>query len=605
MTSKVEFTKDDFFAAQWEHTTKDGQAYCYDSLLQSLERMSKQKRDENKVAEAEALNLLAIIASMRLKTSSINEPFEPLYIDYQRNQRSLLPLDLTENDLSFLESVLPEVNDSWLRARIADVLWIGRKPRVPKFAHIAIDAYSEHEIEFDTWIFDVKKCYARAIALCRQIKDFDRHSRIQKKLIKEAIKSDSKDFGLIVQVCKLLNDLALDATHEKAIAENLIRISELCRKKEDYILARDCLSIAAIKFTQLKQEGEKTDCLFQFAACFEEEADNIKGSQSFFANLLYSQATQAYRRIPRTRRKPLGVDEKINSLKLKISDTGVASLKDMAVIKTPVEDGRQMVEEAQKHVSEKELARDAVLYFTGVFGGFQRDKLFQDAKINMRSYLFMSLFGSTHLSRDGRVVARVPPASLSSDDESVNAKVVEKNALSIFTSECQIIVQATIIPALDQILKEHVIEKNLIIGACYHSPVVPDNREQILANALWAGFEYEFSNAVHLLCPQVEHIVRTQLNESGVNTRNVDDDGISSELGLGSLLELPQCEKVFGKDTTFELKAVFTHALGFNLRNDVAHGLLDDNSAYEISSIYAWWLVLKLVIRSITDQSSS
>lgn len=603
MTSKAEFTIDDFLASRWEHKAKDGQAYCYDSLLRSLERISKQKRDENKVAEAEALNLLAIIASMRLKTSSINEPFEPLYIDYQRNQRSLLPLDLTENHLSFLESVLPEVKDAWLKARIADVLWIGRKPRVPKFAHIAIDAYSEHEIEFDTWIFDVKKCYARAIALCRQIKDFDRHSRIREKLIREAIKSDSADFGLVLQICQFLNDQALDVDYEKPIAENLIRISDLRRAEGDYRFARECLSLSEIKLNQTKLEAERIDCLFQLALCFEEEADSIKGSQSSFANLLYTQATQAYRRIPRVHRDPLSIDQRIDDLKLKISDTGVASLKDMAVIKTPFAEGQQMADEAQNHVSGKESSRDAILYFTGVFIGFERDKLFQEAKVHMQSYLFTSMFGSTHISRDGRVVKRIPPASMTRNDESANAQVIEKNALSIFTSECQIIVQASIIPALEQILEEHSVERGLIVSACYNSPIVPENREQILANALWAGFEYEFSNAIHLLCPQVEHIVRTQLTKNGVNTRRVDDYGISSELGLSSLLELPQCDTILGKDMAFELKAVFTHPLGFNLRNEVAHGLLDDNSAYEVSSVYAWWLTLKLVVRSILNQA--
>ena len=60
----------------------------------------------------------------------------------------------------------------------------------------------------------------------------------------------------------------------------------------------------------------------------------------------------------------------------------------------------------------------------------------------------------------------------------------------------------------------------------------------------------------------------------------------------------------FGKDIIFELKAVFANALGPNLRNEVAHGLLDDNAASSIESIYAWWMVLRLIIRSIMGLSS-
>jgi len=418
-----------------------------------------------------------------------------------------------------------------------------------------------------------------------------------------ALESKTVDFAVAYQVCKFLSELSLDEDYEKPIAEKLIRISHERRSKKDFRFARECLLLAEIKFRQFKSEARQVDCQFQIALCFEEEADSIKGSHNSFANHLYTQAIQAYRRIKRAHRPPLKVDEKIESLKLKVSDTGKATFNDMAVIKTPVPEGRAMAEEARNHVSEKQSPRDAIIYFTGVFRGFEHDRLIQKAKGFMQTYLITSMLGSTHQSRDGRVVARVPPASFSGDKASANAQVIEKNVLMNFTHDCQILVQAHILPALNQILKEHSIERELLVSACYYSPIVPENREQTLANALWAGFEYEFSSAIHLLCPQVENIVRVQLANNGVNTKHVDVNGLSSEMGLGWLLEQPQCEEIFGKDMTFELKATFTHPLGFNLRNDVAHGLLDDNSAYEISSVYAWWLILKLVIRSILDQT--
>ena len=154
-------------------------------------------------------------------------------------------------------------------------------------------------------------------------------------------------------------------------------------------------------------------------------------------------------------------------------------------------------------------------------------------------------------------------------------------------------------PSLNQILLEHSIERELLVSACYLSPIVPENRHELLGYALWLGFEYEFGNAIHLLSPQIEHIVRTNLKEAGANTRRSDENGITNEIGLSSLLELTECKSVFGEDITFELKAIFSEALGFNLRNNVAHGLLDDNSACQISSVYAWWFTLKIVLKSI------
>ena len=51
----------------------------------------------------------------------------------------------------------------------------------------------------------------------------------------------------------------------------------------------------------------------------------------------------------------------------------------------------------------------------------------------------------------------------------------------------------------------------------------------------------------------------------------------------------------------FEMKAIFTDSISDNLRNNTAHGLLNDNSASSYGSVYAWWMTLKLVTRSLYD----
>ncbi|WP_426683422.1 DUF4209 domain-containing protein [Xanthomonas translucens] len=45
----------------------------------------------------------------------------------------------------------------------------------------------------------------------------------------------------------------------------------------------------------------------------------------------------------------------------------------------------------------------------------------------------------------------------------------------------------------------------------------------------------------------------------------------------------------------FELKAILWDPFGHNLRNELAHGLLDNGDCRTAASIYAWWLGLKLV----------
>lgn len=55
---------------------------------------------------------------------------------------------------------------------------------------------------------------------------------------------------------------------------------------------------------------------------------------------------------------------------------------------------------------------------------------------------------------------------------------------------------------------------------------------------------------------------------------------------------------VFGKDLAFELKSLLCDPFGPNLRNEVAHGLVDENTCHSPYAIYAWWLALRLTINT-------
>jgi hypothetical protein len=134
---------------------------------------------------------------------------------------------------------------------------------------------------------------------------------------------------------------------------------------------------------------------------------------------------------------------------------------------------------------------------------------------------------------------------------------------------------------------------------------VPQGRERLVGRALFCGYECDFASALHLLVPQVEQIVRCRLKARGVKTTHLDDDGIETEKALGALLDFPETAQIFGEDLTFELKALFCEAVGPNLRNAVAHGLLDYDACESSYSIYAWWLGLKLVVNTFWHAAQS
>jgi hypothetical protein len=66
---------------------------------------------------------------------------------------------------------------------------------------------------------------------------------------------------------------------------------------------------------------------------------------------------------------------------------------------------------------------------------------------------------------------------------------------------------------------------------------------------------------------------------------------------------MTETEDIFGAGMVMEMKAMLVVQGGPNLRNDVAHGLLDDNSAWSYSALYMWWFCLRLVTWPVIEMT--
>ncbi|CAI8741819.1 protein of unknown function [Methylococcus capsulatus] len=185
-------------------------------------------------------------------------------------------------------------------------------------------------------------------------------------------------------------------------------------------------------------------------------------------------------------------------------------------------------------------------------------------------------------------------AALTADDEiAIRAEMIRDYGILV-----SIVVQGDILPALEVLLLEHRLREIDFIALARSSPIVPKDRAGLFGKALFAGYERDFVTALHLLIPQIEHLVRVHLKQAGARTTNIDKNGIQNENGMSTLLELPEAVQVFGKDLTFELKSLFCDAFGPNLRNELAHGLLDEDGCNSPFAIYAWWLALQLIFNT-------
>nr|WP_279342576.1 DUF4209 domain-containing protein [Geotalea sp. SG265] len=171
--------------------------------------------------------------------------------------------------------------------------------------------------------------------------------------------------------------------------------------------------------------------------------------------------------------------------------------------------------------------------------------------------------------------------------------------------ELRFLVHGCIWPALEVLRLEHRVTEEAFVTLAANSPIVPPGRAVLFGKALFAGFDNDFITALHVLVPQIENLVRWHLKSRGIKTTNLDTNGIENENGLSTLAELPEMDKVFGEDFTFEVRALFCDSFGPNLRNEVAHGLLTSDSAQSEYSVYAWWFALRIIFRALLNSAQN
>ena len=542
-----------------------------------------------------SLFLLSNICSPMIDLESRNDPFQPFMT--WGNKRSFLPIDLIDEEILYLSSILDEDFPPILKARIADILWTYSKPKNKKHSEIAIENYISMDVFDDFFEPDVYVFWERTVMLAKQIKNSSLIEKIKSKLLNEIDHpSTNWDFHLL-KIIEIFDNTDLDKGLNHELAEKLLEKQKEFNHEKQFHIAEKYLESATKLFKKAGNAEDSCRSLAFLAQATENHGDYRKNESAMVANSFYKLALQRYREIPNLYRNTLQIDQKLDTVQDKITQSGLLITDELQLISTKQMNISELQEQSINHVKDKQTAFESLLYFSGV-SSCNFESIWKSTENNINNSPISSLFGATSVSLDGRKISSIPPLNGDNKDE-----VILKTAIKNFGIHMHLAVEGCILPALEQIQKEHLFPKEFLIQLCKLSAIVPDKREILVANALYQGFGWDFRSAIHLLAPQVENIVRQLLKQNGLVTTHTDQDGIENEMGLSSLVNMEQARGILGDDLWFELQAVFTDSLSANLRNEVGHGLLDDDTSNSLYSVYAWWMILRLVVRNVIPKS--
>lgn len=538
------------------------------------------------------LQVLAMVSSAMLNSEDWLEPFIPAM--QISGKRTVVPADFDADQVALLARIAPLVERDDLRARVADVAWFYGKRADVAMLDRAIDAYRAAPLTDIVWFSVGKDAWVRAFELAAR-RGPDGQARVQE--MSDALKAQvvagkvADNFRTVGFAETLRQHGRVDAAGRAEVLEALFALAAQA-SSETPRLSRH-LEREALAWLGRADAAAANSATERVARTYIAEADsriqtNPKAGALVEGHFL-EKAVAVLRTIPRSYRLENGLDGLIDDLRIRLRESRESSMEQMMRIQSDPVDLTDAVSYGRSQVSGHADKLDALAAFATLAPPLDEASTRENAE-KMLEGAISHLFGSSTFSSDFRKVASRPGSSGQADEDEVWAEMVR---MVYFHS--QLLGKGIVQPAQEVLTTEHRFSRQFMVSLCEESPTVPVGHETLWGDGLALGLGGNYGAAVSVLVPQLEQIVRVMLRRHDVHTLFVDEHGVESEKSLNALLGMTETEGIFGAGMVMEMKAMLVVQGGPNLRNDVAHGLLDDNSAWSYSALYMWWFCLRLV----------
>ena len=560
---------------------RDAEPHC--SIFNvEYEKAYREVQDTNPLL-GRTYQTLAILTSYWPNFDSPAEPYGPM--SRFGGRRSPVPDDLTDEDLGVLPVLLQKLTEPALRSRILDVLWIREKDF--KAALQAVEAYimaAEKLFETEAWVYGVE-CLCRAFQLASSLgRGNDAYRKTEtafEKILAKPIENIHLNFpnhllGLAAEF--RLSDPAKFA----AIAT---RHGEACLRAGEFEFARQYHKLAAGFFDRAGDQQLTRTQMLRVADLFEEEADNlIKGetARALAAVTFLKEALEINRQFK-------AEQAKIESVRQKLRQAQTVSLEHFQEYRVEINiaDLQRM---AETEVSGTEFEK-AILRLAFIADLTDPRAAIEEQKEQARRSPLLHFPSTEILDEEGKTIEKIEGFGGSGpEEEDLEKKAFQWAANLAWTLR----VQAAIEPARAKIVYEHAPRPFHLEFLVRANHFIQSPHAWIFLRGLYSGLMGDTMMAVHLLVPQLESALRFVLNQHGVDTGNIDSEGLEQNKALGKLLEFPELQQLLGDNLIFELRGVFCEKSGFNFRNRLAHGRVSTADCSSVAAVNAWWLILRI-----------
>lgn len=524
---------------------------------------------------ASAAKFLSVACSWRLRPDDPDAPFENTW-----NAPSLA--DVSAPQLAALAKIGREVTEPELRARLCDIIWI--RTRKHEFARVASSSYMDAALgllQIGRNI-GVRERLLRALQLAGKLGTSGPLLPEIVSRIRSLAEKPSTDRCTVADCMRVL--LAQRRGDAVAFHRLCVRHAEQIKSNSPNPLwERGFWDLGAEFAKNAKDADGQRAAQLASAATFEREAD--RAPMHVIAVGFLEQALQAYRKIKGAKEHCTRVHRKLLESQAEVHDELVPLASD------PI-DITDLVTQSRSRVRGREKPRAlAELVFASRCPSVQ--KLKEQSQSRIKDFPLAHLFQTVRYGSTWKVSAQSPGSAANGDE--INEERLHAEMCQEYKFTVGIAARGSIEPMRQQVLSEHCVAIEDIYSLVAHSHIIPADREGLLAIGIHAGLHGRFVESLHVLVPQIEHILRTSLSYNGVSCSGIDKDGIQQEFNLNQLAIMPETEALVGKDMCFALRVLFVDRHGYNLRNEMAHGMVSTGAFFSDLAIYVWWFIFRFV----------
>ena len=539
---------------------------------------------------------LGAVSSLAHNWSSRDKPFGPMVV--MGTTRSADITDFNETDRALLAGLAETTKDPQLRARFADVAC------VMKFDHglarVAARGYLEAAkllADHDNWppfVDYLERAGQLAASVGKNHQEFKDFVSEAKQLI-DTFRPDDSGFA-----CSKILELLLeyDEADPATYAPICVQLAQRAEQNKKFLVARAYWQLAVTLNRKLKDEQGARDCLLRSAETHASEAsewlsaDKVShGAAAHHLSCAVAALNQAS-----------APKERVDEVHRKLIEEQKLSMQEMGSFSHPA-DLSELGDAARESVRNKDLQAALIALAFGIkLTNFEEFK--KVVRDSAGKHPFLAMVPVMTADHEGRTTARRP--SLWGAEQGGNEEAVLLEAFHrISTLQWPITVKGFIEPAVKQIWMEHQPSDRDLIFIVLDNPIIPPGHHHSFLRGLQAGLSADLHAAAYFLLPQFEAVIRHVLASRNVVTSRLNNQLVQEVRLLGSLLQLPETNEIFGTDLVLTMRALLTESFGSNLRNDITHGMLPDAGCYQPNVLYAWWLLLRICLMPIVQAQQS